>query len=66
MTLDQHIEKLVQLQKEGHGNLLVVYSIDEEGNEYKEVHFEPKKGYFVNENFVTPISPRSANAACIN
>ncbi len=44
MKLNDYIEKLQELQKAGHGNLELVYAIDDEGNGFKEVVFTPLAG----------------------
>ena len=40
MKLQQYIEKLQELLKE-HGDLELIYSTDDEGNEYNTVNFNP-------------------------
>lgn len=40
MKLQQYIEKLQELLKE-HGDLELIYSTDEEGNEYRKLHYYP-------------------------
>lgn len=45
MKLENYIENLQALLKE-HGNLDVVYSTDDEGNNHHQVHNEPDVFYF--------------------
>ena len=40
MKLTKYIEKLQELLKE-HGDLELIYSSDDEGNNYSKVHYEP-------------------------
>ena len=40
VKLTKYIEKLQELLKE-HGDLELIYSTDDEGNEYRKLHFEP-------------------------
>ncbi len=40
MKLQQYIEKLQELLKE-HGDLELIYSTDDEGNEYNTVNYHP-------------------------
>ncbi|RLD64314.1 MAG: hypothetical protein DRJ01_00950 [Bacteroidetes bacterium] len=45
MKLSEYIKALNEALKD-YGDLDVVYSIDDEGNDYKEVHFIPSVGYY--------------------
>ena len=40
MKLTKYIEKLQELLKE-HGDLELIYSTDDEGNEYRKLHYDP-------------------------
>ena len=48
MVLAEYVGKLVKLVKAGHGKKEVYYSIDEEGNDFQPVQYEPS--VMVNEN----------------
>ncbi len=37
ITLNDYIEKLLELQKQGYGDLPVIYASDDEGNSYHKV-----------------------------
>lgn len=41
ITLNQYIEKLQKLQKNGYGELIVIVSSDDEGNSYQKVNNLP-------------------------
>jgi hypothetical protein len=41
ITLNQYIEKLQELQKNGYGELIVIASSDDEGNSYQKVNNLP-------------------------
>jgi len=66
MKLKTYIRFLKQLidNNPGSKNMDVIYSIDEEGNEFKEVSFPPSIGKYKKESF-NPES-RNPNAICIN
>ena len=49
MKLSKYIEGLQEVLKEK-GDLDVVYAIDDEGNGYGEVYFDPTPGSFKNED----------------
>lgn len=46
MKLQQYIEKLQELLNE-HGNLELIYSTDDEGNEYNTVNYEPSLANYI-------------------
>jgi hypothetical protein len=55
MKLSEYIEKLQEVLKE-HGDQVVIYSADDEGNHYDEVHYGPSAGsYNIDENEWTGI-----------
>lgn len=41
MTLKEYHELLGNLIKRGHGNLKIIYAVDDEGNGYHDVFFGP-------------------------
>jgi len=45
MKLNDYIKKLQKLEKEGYGELDIIYAKDDEGNAYSEVFFNPSVGY---------------------
>ena len=45
MTLKEYALKLNEAAKK-HPNALVIYSKDDEGNDYQQVHFAPTLGHF--------------------
>ena len=49
MRLEDHIANLQKVLKE-HGNLNVIYAIDEEGNDYNYVEFKPTVGCYSNDD----------------
>ena len=51
MKLNKYIESLQKVLKK-HGNVDVVYSIDDEGNGFEKVHFDPTVGFFNDGDFV--------------
>ena len=56
MKLKEYLESLEKLYEE-HGDIEVYYSIDEEGNDYKEVYYSPSFNYMTkddNENYLIP------------
>lgn len=66
MTLKEYIE---QLQKFAETNpetldMYVIYSRDDEGNGFQEVHYSPSKGYYEDREFEE--SDEDVNAVCIN
>jgi len=78
MTLNQYIDNLqaIVAQNNLNGELEVVYAIDEEGNGYKKVEYEPSKCQIENlrEYFLElvgfqgdeSIAEEDCNAICIN
>jgi hypothetical protein len=72
MKLSEYIEKmnevidgLNELIKEGN-DFEVVYSKDDEGNEYQPVYFTPIVGYYQDREFTSELENRKPNAICIN
>lgn len=43
MTLQEHTNYCLALIKQGYGGLKIIYSVDDEGNEYKEVYNKPSE-----------------------
>ena len=77
-TIESMIDHLTKI-KEAHGNLPLVYAIDEEGNAFHGVYFSPTLGHFNEEDheFATednikeepdsyPVDEYPINALCIN
>lgn len=67
MTITSYIKKLQKLADK-HPKAKVVYSTDDEGNSFSEVHFEPSVGAFSNGSFESNEEDDSlkVNAVCIN
>lgn len=74
MKLLEYIEKLQALAQE-HGDLELVYSVDDEGNYFRKVGFHPSEGLFRDNEFVSATMfedyeidniPENINAICIN
>lgn len=71
MKVKDFLKALTKLMEENPdcANMPVVYSIDDEGNQFKEVKFNCCIGYFANDGFLpdsqTTDSPPN-NAVCIN
>lgn len=66
MKLSGMIENLNEIYRL-YGDLECVYSVDEEGNAFHGVYFEPSVGIFSDGEFVADMEdPNSINAVCIN
>jgi len=71
MKVSEMIENLNKILKED-GDLDVVYSVDDEGNSFHEVGFEPTVGHFEDDEFNSVDSEQfeeydlKKNAVCIN
>lgn len=69
MVLSEYINNLTEFLKE-HGDLNVVYSVDEEGNSFNQVCFPPTVGYFDDCDFVSTDNfdegSYEINSICIN
>lgn len=70
MKLKHYAEQISMLAKE-YPDLEVFYAIDEEGNGFKPVHYEPAVGMMAQESFYTmkeaeQITGSVINAVCIN
>lgn len=46
MKLKEYIKNLQEIEKEYGGDLIIVYSADDEGNYFDQVHFSPTIGEF--------------------
>jgi hypothetical protein len=55
ITLKEYIKQLKKLEKE-HGHKFVVYSIDDEGNDFKYVFYRPSSGYLLDKGNVVFIN----------
>ena len=71
ITLKQYLENIQNFIKENPGALdfEVVYSADEEGNEFKPIQFLPTRGHFDGQDFVSQDELKhgeEAKAICIN
>jgi len=64
INLEQYIQMLIGYYKK-YPNVKLIYSIDDEGNEHKEVIFLPTIGIYDGESF-KPIEKGNPNAICIN
>jgi hypothetical protein len=66
MTLEKYITKLNKLvEKHPESlNMKVVFSIDEEGNEFKPVIYDPSIGNYIDGDFKVALS--KCNSVCIN
>lgn len=65
MKLKKLIKKLKEIYKE-HGNLECVYSIDDEGNSFHKIAYEPTEGYYSSEDYEFRNDQNPINAVCIN
>ena len=69
MKLSELIIKLQAIQEE-YGDLECVYSVDDEGNEYKKIHYDPSVGEFIEDNMVFQYEDDECeidiNAVCVN
>lgn len=50
MKLQQYIEKLQELLKE-HGDLELIYSSDDEGNEYRKLYYDPSLVNYIESDY---------------
>ena len=66
MTLNNYIKKLNALKKEGYGNLTLIYSIDEEGNEFKDVFYAPSAGTLDDDGYFIVEESKEKTHICIN
>jgi len=68
MKISEMIKNLTKIKKE-HGNLNLVYSIDDEGNEFKQICFTPTIGHYEDREFC-PIDNKEdhdkINSCCVN
>jgi hypothetical protein len=66
MKLKQYIKKLKALEKE-YGDLIVVYSIDDEGNDYQKVELDPTLMQVENiENRYLETTDEGVPVICVN
>ena len=71
MKLSEYIKRLQELKKE-HGNVEVIYSMDDEGNGFQKVHYHPTAGIFEPDRlgrgeFMTPdMTDKKVNVVCVN
>ena len=65
MKLNDYIKKLQKLKKEGYGELDLVYSIDDEGNGYSDVQYEPVAGN-IEDGFFISVDNAEKTHICIN
>lgn len=75
MTLENYVKSLNELLKNNPQlkNAVVLYSIDDEGNGFSEVSYEPAKGLYEDDEFTYEgnfeeegITESFINAVCIN
>jgi len=70
MKLSEYIKKLQQYEKE-YGHLKVIYSVDDEGNDFKNVIYSPSLGYYDGEEYTFEEEDEDyfhedVNCICIN
>lgn len=71
MKLKEYAAKLTELAKE-YPNAKVVYTIDDEGNDFREVNFTPSPGNFGDGEFISDDGTEEfgqqfkINSVCIN
>lgn len=73
MKLQEYINNLQKVLDE-HGDLDVVYAVDDEGNGFGEVHFTPTVGHYSDREFYSNeedfedygIDKNDKNAVCVN
>ena len=66
MTLKEYIEQLQKFAEMNPEtlNMDVIYSRDDEGNGFQQVHYAPSKGFYEDMEFQE--GDESVNAVCIN
>jgi len=70
MKLSEYIKNLQQYEKE-YGHLNVIYSADDEGNNFKNVIYSPSLGYYDGEDYMfvdedEDYFHEDVNCVCIN
>ncbi len=65
MKVKDYILKLQKIEKK-HGNLVLCYSKDDEGNEYQEVNFSPTTCRYEDNKIYIDIPEGSITHICIN
>jgi len=65
MKLDFFIEKLVEIKKEYGGDLKLVYAIDDEGNSFDYVFYNPSIGH-LDEDMNFDSSSDNPTVVCVN
>ena len=69
MKLSKYIEELQYILDTEGDDLFLVYSKDDEGNEFSRVHYKPTLGYFDQGEFISQDDEdysETANSICIN
>jgi hypothetical protein len=68
MTLKEFIEKINKVVEENPKALdyVVIAAIDDEGNGYNPVFFDPTPGSFDGDDFETDVDKSQFNSICIN
>lgn len=64
MKLKDYAKLIAKLAKR-HPEATVIYSADDEGNSYQEVHYNPSMGTFDGDGFDTAVE-NAPDAICIN
>jgi len=69
MKLKEYAKKIATLAR-AFPNASVVYSIDDEGNDFREIQYQPSQGLFIkdgyNGEFQEAENSSKVNAICIN
>jgi len=71
MKLKEYITKLDKIMKDGYEDLNIIYAIDDEGNEFNEITYNPTVGVYVKDKhtyrrFKNDEDEFEPNAVCIN
>ena len=66
MNLNTYVKELQKLQKDGYGELPVIYANDEEGNEFRHVFYKPSNVHFDEDTGLVETGNVTSNAVCLN
>ena len=63
MKLREYIKKLKEIERE-HGDIDLVYSIDDEGNDFRMINYEHSPGFYLDGEYTQGTS--DTNCVCVN
>lgn len=66
MILKDYIKQLQEIEEEHGGELEVVYSTDDEGNNFSPVHYSPSAGTMSDYGFDNDADEEDIDSVCIN